>query len=318
MSELFSDLPRGWARSRVDRVASVNARIGWKALTASEYVPDGYVFLATPNIKSRAIDFDNVNYISEFRYKESPELALRVGDVLLVKDGNTLGITNVVTQLPRAATVNGSVAVLRPAGIDPAFMRYVLAGGAIQGLIAAVKDGMGVPHLFQSNIRRLPIPLPPPRVQRAIADYLDRETAQIDALIVKKQRLGDRVYERFAALRMARVLGHMAGTRLQSTGIPWIGMIPESWRVMRLKDLAKMESGHTPNRLKPEYWVNCDIPWVTLNDLSALEWELKINDPKNLINALGIANSSARILPPNTVILSRDATVGRTALLGRP
>ena len=68
--------PQTWKRTRIDRVATVNARIGWRALTATEYQPDGYVFLATPNIKSGSIDFENVNYISEYRYEESPELKL--------------------------------------------------------------------------------------------------------------------------------------------------------------------------------------------------------------------------------------------------
>jgi len=67
VNDAFPALPSGWTISRLDRIASVNARIGWKALTAAEYQPDGYVFLATPNIKSAEIDFDNVNYISSHR-----------------------------------------------------------------------------------------------------------------------------------------------------------------------------------------------------------------------------------------------------------
>ena len=69
--------------TRIDRVATVQARIGWKALTANEYQEEGYAFLATPNIKGPSIDFENVNFISAFRYEESPELKLQVGDVLL-------------------------------------------------------------------------------------------------------------------------------------------------------------------------------------------------------------------------------------------
>ncbi|OHV56810.1 restriction endonuclease subunit S [Pseudofrankia sp. BMG5.36] len=172
-------------------MATVNARIGWKALTASEYQPDGYVFLSTPNIKSGSIDFENVNYISEFRYEESPELKLAVGDVLLAKDGNTLGITNVVRELPRPATVNGSIAVLRPFGVGSRFLRYSLASSPTQSLIEELKGGMGVPHLFQWDINRLPVPLPPPDEQRRIADFLDAETGRIDRMIgLHRSQLG--------------------------------------------------------------------------------------------------------------------------------
>ena len=165
---------------RLDQVATVRARIGWKALTASEYQDEGYVFLSTPNIKGSSIDFSNVNYISEFRYRESPELMLQRGDVLLAKDGSTLGIAALVRDLPREATVNGSIAVLRPHSADPSFLRYVLESAVVQGEIQRLKDGMGVPHLFQWDIRRLPVPLPPLDVQRRIADFLDDQVERIN------------------------------------------------------------------------------------------------------------------------------------------
>jgi type I restriction enzyme S subunit len=72
----FDALPSNWGLTRIDRVASVRARIGWKALTAAEYQHEGYVFLSTPNIKNQEIDYENVNYISKWRYEESPELKL--------------------------------------------------------------------------------------------------------------------------------------------------------------------------------------------------------------------------------------------------
>ncbi|AKL66537.1 type I restriction-modification system specificity subunit [Streptomyces sp. Mg1] len=178
-------------------MASVNARIGWKALTAAEYQPQGFTFLSTPNIKGREIDFDNVNYITEFRYQESPELKLREGDVLLAKDGNTLGIVNLVKYLPRPATVNGSIAVIRPTGIDGAFLRYVLASRVTQAAINMLKGGMGVPHLFQWDINRLPVPVPPLEEQRRIADFLDVETARIDRLTQLRSRQAGLLEERF-------------------------------------------------------------------------------------------------------------------------
>lgn len=186
MDEWASQVTTLWAQTRLDRVATVNARIGWKALTAAEYQEDGYAFLATPNIKSEIIDFANVNYISEFRYNESPELKLRPGDVLLAKDGSTLGIANVVRGLPRPATVNGSVAVLRPFGIEARYLMYVMRGSPVQEWIAQVKDGMGVPHLFQADIKKFSLPLPTPEEQRQIADFLDEQVARIDNIIAAR------------------------------------------------------------------------------------------------------------------------------------
>ena len=208
-------VPSTWTPTRIDRVATINARIGWKALTASEYQPDGYVFLATPNIKSKSIDFENVNYIDEFRYEESPELKLLPGDVLLAKDGNTLGITNIVRELPRPATVNGSIAILRAFGVEPRFLRYSLASGTTQDMIDAIKGGMGVPHLFQWDIKRLPIILPPPDEQRGIADFLDAETARIDGLAAARQRMRD-----LLLLRRERTVEQIIGLDTRPPMIP--------------------------------------------------------------------------------------------------
>lgn len=78
------EVPEHWGVKRLDFLATVKARLGWKGLTASEYVPEGYIFLATPNIKGEGeIDFKNVNYITAERYFESPEIMVQVGDVLM-------------------------------------------------------------------------------------------------------------------------------------------------------------------------------------------------------------------------------------------
>ncbi|MEV8309941.1 restriction endonuclease subunit S [Streptomyces flavidovirens] len=82
--------------------------------------------------------------------------------------------------------------------------------------------------------------------------------------------------------------------------------------------MARLGSGHTPSRNSPEYWENCTVPWVTLADV----WQLRsgttnvISDTKEKVSALGLANSSAVIHPAGTVILSRTASVGFSAIMG--
>lgn len=232
-------LPSGWEWSRIDRVAAVSARIGWKALTAAEYVPEGYAFLSTPNIKSDTIDFQNVNYITEWRYLESPELMLQPGDVLLVKDGNTLGITNVIRTLPGPATVNGSIAILRPGPIEPRFLRYVLASDMTQGIISSLRAGMGVPHLFQADIKKMPVPVPDQARQRLIADYLDAETARIDALIEKKQTTRTLLRERTQSI----IARSWPGKLIYSVDGRPAGI--EGWQCVRLGHLAVVQTGVT-------------------------------------------------------------------------
>ncbi|AQY37368.1 restriction endonuclease subunit S [Bacillus thuringiensis] len=182
--EWIDEIPEQWEKTRLDFIARVKARLGWKGLKADEYVDKGYIFLSTPNLKSRNIDFENVNYITEERYVESPEIMLEKGDVLLAKDGSTLGITNVVRELPSKATVNSSIAVLRPKElIDSIYFYYYLSSTYIQDIINQIKGGMGVPHLFQADIKKFPVILPPLCEQKEIAKYIDEQVENLDSLI---------------------------------------------------------------------------------------------------------------------------------------
>lgn len=229
-----TNLPAGWVVKRLDFIASVKARLGWKGLTASEYVDDGYVFLSTPNIKGRDIDFTNVNYITEQRYLESPELMLKIGDVLLAKDGSTLGTCSVVRALPRPATVNGSIAVIRTrSDVDPVFLFWAMSAPGMQAVIRQFKDGMGVPHLFQSDLRKFAVSLPISDEQRAIADFLDRETEAIDALIGKKSRFVQLLNEkRQALITHAVTKGLDSNVMMKASGADWLGEIPVHWDVI--------------------------------------------------------------------------------------
>ena len=187
--EWLGPVPEGWSISKLGFHASVKARLGWKGLKADEYVDEGFIFLSTPNIKNRHIDFDAVNYITKERYLESPEIMLEVGDVLIAKDGSTLGTTNIVRDLPAPATVNSSIAVLRPkSNLHSNFLYWIMVCPYTQSIIQQVKDGQGVPHLFQADLRQFWIWLPSYEEQRTIAAYLNRETARIDALIEKVEK----------------------------------------------------------------------------------------------------------------------------------
>lgn len=180
----IGQIPDSWQISRIGFETWVRARLGWKGLKAEEYVDAGYVFLSTPNIKNTLIDFENVNYISKERYDESPEIKLSIGDVLLAKDGSTLGTVNVVRTLPKESTVNSSIAIITPSRrINSVYLYYLFQSDYLQSIIQMKKGGMGVPHLFQGDIVKFSIPLPPLDEQQSIAFYLDQKTVQIDALI---------------------------------------------------------------------------------------------------------------------------------------
>ena len=91
-----------------------------------------------------------------------------------------------VRTLPKNATVNSSIAVIRPTEkIDSVYFYYYLKSTYIQDVINQIKDGMGVPHLFQADIKKFKILLPPLDEQVVIAKYLDEETLNLEQLANK-------------------------------------------------------------------------------------------------------------------------------------
>ncbi|MEU6811105.1 restriction endonuclease subunit S [Streptomyces sp. NPDC046831] len=170
----------------------------------------------------------------------------------------------------------------------------------------------------QSDLDNLPLPVPPMEEQRAIADYLDHETARIDTLIEEQQRLIEMLQERRFALRANVALHGTAPTEEVESPLPWAEKLPAEWRVVPLTSVAKLASGHTPSRSREDWWRDCYIPWVSLHDVGTMRSVKYLHDTAQRISDAGIANSSARLLPARTVVLSRDATVGRTAIMGVP
>ena len=109
--------------------------------------------------------------------------------------------------------------------------------------------------------------------------------------------------------------GHIAGDCAIAVGMS--SEEPPSDRRWRLlTDLARLETGHTPSRRKPEYW-DGDIPWIGIRDATGNHGRTLLDTEQHVTQA-GIDNSSARLLPANTVCLSRTASVGFVVTMGRP
>lgn len=238
--EWLGEVPEHWDVSRLGFESWVRARLGWKGLKAEEYVDEGFAFLSTPNIKGLSIDFENVNFITQERFDESPEIKVREGDVLLAKDGSTLGTVNVVRKLPRPTTVNSSIAVITPnTSLNSVFLYYLFASSYMEQTIQRTKGGMGVPHLFQADLNKFYLPLPSHDEQTHIAAFLDRETAKIDELVTEQRRLMELLKEkRQAVISHAVTQGLNPHAPMKPSGIEWLGDVPAHWECACLTRIA--------------------------------------------------------------------------------
>lgn len=105
----------------------------------------------------------------------------------------------------------------------------------------------------------------------------------------------------------------------ETSVLPWASGLPEHWDVVPLRLLARIGTGHTPDRSKPEYWQNCSIPWVTAADVSARAHSLEpLHDTQQKVSEIGLANSAAVVHPADTVMLCRTASVGLSVRVAVP
>jgi type I restriction enzyme, S subunit len=208
--------------------------------------------------------------------------------------------------------------VLRGRSLFPTYLRYWCASNHFVSVVNGSTYGSKMPRADPAFIASLLCTAPPLDEQRAIATFLDRETARIDALVAAKRRLIALLQEKRAAL-IARAVtrGLDPDVPTKDSGVAWLGRVPVHWDVRRVKLVAKLESGHTPSKQVAEYWEDCDIPWVSLNDSRQLAAVDYISETAIQINSRGLANSSARLLPPGAVVFTRDATIGLASITTR-
>jgi type I restriction enzyme S subunit len=99
-------LPKGWVSVELSDHVYIAGRIGWRGLKAEEYRSSGPILLSVPNLNhGDIVDFTQVNHISKLRYEESPEIQLKLGDTLLVKDGAGIGKLGYIGKLPEPSSV---------------------------------------------------------------------------------------------------------------------------------------------------------------------------------------------------------------------
>lgn len=316
-STWYPSLPVGWGRGRVKSIAT---RVTDGAHISPDTDGGVFDFVSTRDLNGGSIDFDGALKTTPETYKYMVETGCQPydGDVLFSKDG-TVGETAVVRG-GHPFVVASSLVIVSPdhERMVSNYLAYVFASRTAREQAASMMRGAGLPRLSVGNLARLEVPIPPLGEQRAIVDYLDRETARIDTLIEEQQRLIEMLRERRFALRVNVALQGTAPSVQVESPLPWAQRLPIDWRVVPLTSVARLESGHTPSRSREDWWQDCYIPWVSLHDVGMMRGVKYLERTAQEISEAGLANSSARMLPAGTVVLSRDATVGRTAIMGVP
>jgi len=164
-----------WLDVKLENLVYIAGRIGWKGLKAKEYTENGPLFLSVYQLNDGGVvNFENSYHISKERYDESPEIQLQNNDILLVKDGSGIGKISIVQDIKEPVTVNSSLLVIRSGkAFIPKFLFYFLYGPELQNIAQQRITGSATPHLFQRDIKKFILSVPPLEEQIEIVKLIE-------------------------------------------------------------------------------------------------------------------------------------------------
>ena len=246
--EWLSEIPIDWNISRLKFITSIFGRIGFRGYTTADIVDEGEgaLVLSPSNVFDGKLDLDSRAYLSWDKYYESPEIIVEPDDILLVKTGSTYGKSAIVDDNSEPMTINPQMALLKQSKIPAKYLAYVMSSDLIKAIIEVSNTGSGMPTMTQENINSFPIPMPCERGAETIANFLDHETAKIDTLIAKQDKLIELLKEkRQAVISHAVTRGLNPDTPMKDSGVEWLGEVPEHWQVVKLSYFLKLQSGDT-------------------------------------------------------------------------
>lgn len=295
----------------------VKGRVGWKGLTSAEYEIESDALLVTgTEFKKGLIDWSRCFQVNNYWYENDSFIQLRENDILITKDG-TIGKIAIVKNLPKKATLNSGVFVVRPLKniYEVEFMYWILNSNLFFEFIENIKIGSTINHLYQEAFENFSFPLPETEEQTKIVSFLNKKVSEIDTLISNKEKLIELLKEeRTAIINNAVTKGINPKVKLVDSGIEWLGEMPEHWEVKKLKYITqRVETGITPPSLERKYFDEGNIDWFTPGDFNE---KLYLNNSKRKVSDMALKEGVAKIFEPYSIFMvGIGATLGKLGII---
>ncbi|MCY3911442.1 MAG: restriction endonuclease subunit S [bacterium] len=244
--EWLGDVPEHWGVKRLGHVAS------YRTSNVDKKTEDH-------ELPVRLCNYTDVYYQERIRASDSgfmeasaspqeiDRFKLDVGDVVITKDSEDytdIAVPALVEEAADDFVCGYHLGIIRSDSLtDPTFIFRAMQSVAVNRQLQVSASGVTRYGLPKPAVSQVLIPLPPPDEQRAIAAFLDCETAKVDALVAKKQQLIERLTEYRTALitrtvtrglppDAAEAEGFGPTPRLKPSGVEWLGDVPEHWEVI--------------------------------------------------------------------------------------
>jgi len=246
--EWLGDVPTHWHISRLKNSVSSSRNGVWGDEPQGDENDLVCVRVADFNRQNNTVKPDKFTFRNIARSEQKGRV-LKRGDLLLEKSGGgeLQPVGFVVTfNHDCPAVCSNFVARLQPSKrADSRYFCYVHSAAYAARLNSrSIKQTTGIQNLDEDAYLDEVSPFPPLPEQQQIAAFLDRKTAELDAVLAQKERQLQLLAEKRQALISQAVTRGLDPTApLRPSGIPWLGDVPEHWEIGPLKHLAKIKYG---------------------------------------------------------------------------
>lgn len=274
---------------------------------AGKFFGEGYPFLTFSTVFNNYFIPKQITDLVQSTEKEQESYSIRRGDVFVTRTSETsdeLGMSCVALKDYPMATYNGFTKRMRPITnrVFPEYIGYYMRLPSFRGEFRAFSTMTTRASLRNEDLLGLEVELPPIEIQKQIAeilttydDLIENNQKQIKLLEEAAQRL---YKEWFVDLRFP---GH------ENTKI--VDGVPEGWQIASIADICDTVGGGTPSTKIQSYYEKGDILWVTPTDITR-NFSLALLDTEKKITPEGLKNSSAKMLPAETILMTSRASVG--------
>ena len=270
----------------------------------------GFVNNGVNFIKAEALNGDSalnpkgIFHISEDVHQKLKRSILQEYDVLLTIAGAKIGKCGIVRPLHLPANTNQAVGIMRVdrSKADPRYLYFWFKQRHTFAFVQGLNAQAAQPNINLSMLKSIEIPIPPLSVQARIASIFSAYDN-----VIKNNRRRIQLLE-----QAARLLYREWFVRLRFPGhehVKIIDGVPEGWEKKKIADVTDTYGGGTPSTKVSEYWVGGNITWFIPTDLTNNDC-LVLLDSEKKITEEGLKKSSAKMLPPEAILMTSRASIG--------
>lgn len=312
----IGDIPNNWETSRIKYHYQIS--LGKMLQPIQENSTDTLEhYMCSANITWAGVDTSILKQMW-FSPAEKKQYRLLDGD-LLVSEGGDVAVSCIWrNELDECYLQNAVHRVRQNALSDNRFIYYWLFFLKNYGIVDLICNKATIAHFTKEKFGELPICIMSIDEQVAIADFLDKECAQIDSIAADLEKQIELLQQYKKSLITETVTkGLDKSVPMKDSGVEWIGEIPEHWEISRVRHLASLCSGATPSKDVLSYWEG-NIPWVSSQEVKS---DI-IKDTSLHISEEAINSCSTQLMPAGTLVMVvRSGILQHTipvALLGVP